>query len=167
MKLLAVLVFASLTPACMIGDEGVSDSTAATTGTGTSSTLLGRGTYQSGFVIRDSPGFEVAVQAFQATDVAVQQITFAPGGKSGWHSHPGPVFITVQQGTMTFYDSANPQCAPVTVTAGHGFVDGGTTYAHMAINQTGDPATNVVVYLAPVGGALKIDQPQPSNCPTM
>ena len=27
--------------------------------------------------------------------------TFAPGGYSGWHSHPGPGFVIVEQGTIT------------------------------------------------------------------
>jgi quercetin dioxygenase-like cupin family protein len=26
---------------------------------------------------------------------------FAPGGYSGWHSHPGPGFVIVEQGTIT------------------------------------------------------------------
>jgi len=45
-------------------------------------------------------------------DVAVQQIVFQAGGHSGWHSHPGPV-IQVVSGTMTFYESDDPNCTPV------------------------------------------------------
>jgi hypothetical protein len=36
----------------------------------------------------------------------------------------------------------------------------------MARKETGAPATNVVTYFAPVGAALRIDRPQPNNCPS-
>ena len=35
-----------------------------------------------------------------------------PGGHTGWHSHPGPVFVTIQAGTMTFYDADDLTCSP-------------------------------------------------------
>ena len=36
---------------------------------------------------------------------------------------------------------------------------------HIARNETAEPATNLVTYLAPPGAALRIDQPNPGNCP--
>lgn len=137
----------------------------ATTGSGTSSTLLGRGTFDSFHVNREAAALHVEVEAQTDLDIATQMITFQPGGKSGWHSHPGPVFITVMSGTMTFYDSGDPDCSPVVRTAGQGFVDVGQ-HAHIARNETDKPAINVVTYFAPVGAPLRIDQPQPSNCPS-
>jgi hypothetical protein len=65
---------------------------------------------------------------------------------------------------MTFYDSGDRDCSPVVVTAGHGFVDLGL-HAHIARNESGLPATNVVTYFVPVGAALRIEQTQPPNCP--
>jgi predicted metal-dependent enzyme (double-stranded beta helix superfamily) len=96
--------------------------------------------------------------------LAVQQIVFQPGGQSGSHSHPGPVFIQVVSGTMTFYESDDPNCTPTIRSAGQGFLDVGEN-AHIARNETGSTATNVVTYLAPPGAALRIDQPNRGNCP--
>ena len=140
----------------------------ATPGAGSSSTLLGRGTFEDAFKVkREFPGgsdWEVEVEAKPALDVATQLITFQPGGHSGWHSHPGPVFISVMSGTMTFYESDDPTCQPVVRTAGQGYLDTGE-HAHIARNESGAPATNVVTYFAPPGAALRIDQPNPGNCP--
>lgn len=138
----------------------------ATPGSGSTSTLLGRGTFAEAFKVkREVAGanWEVEVEAKPALDVATQMITFAAGAHSGWHSHPGPVFITVMSGTMTFYDSDDPSCEPVVRTAGQGFLDVGD-HAHIARNETSAPAVNVVTYFAPPGAALRIDQPAPGNC---
>jgi hypothetical protein len=140
----------------------------ATPGAGSSSTLLGRGTFDEAFKVkREFPGvsdWEVEVEAKPALDVATQIITFQSGGHSGWHSHPGPVFISVMSGRMTFYESDDPTCQPIVRTAGQGYLDTGE-HAHIARNETWDPATNVVTYFAPPGAALRIDQPNPGNCP--
>jgi hypothetical protein len=136
----------------------------ATASTG-SSTLVGRGTYDEFKVKREMPGLEIELKAKTDVDIATQIITFKSGTDSGWHKHPGPVFITVVSGTMTFYDSDDPDCSPVVVTAGKGFVDLGL-HAHLARNESGLPATNAVTYFVPVGAPLRIDEPRPSNCPS-
>ena len=94
----------------------------------------------------------------------MQSIVFQPGGHSGWHRHPGPVFIQVVSGTMTFYESDDPSCTPIVRTAGQGFLDVGE-HAHIARNETSAPAQNIVTYFAPPGAALRIDAPNPGNCP--
>jgi len=138
----------------------------ATPGSGTTSTLIGRATFDEAFNVRrdGADGWGVKVKAKPALDIAVQRIVFQPGGQSGWHSHPGPVFISVIEGTMTFYESDDPDCNPTVRHAGEGFLDVGD-HAHIARNETSDPATNVVTYLSPPGAALRIDQPNPGNCP--
>jgi len=134
------------------------------------STLLGRATFRPevGNALQVHrglpPDWGVVVEARPALDVAVQTITFQPGGHSGWHSHPGPVFISVVSGEMTFYESDDPDCKPTIRRAGEGFLDTGE-HAHIARNETGAPATNVVTYFAPPGAALRIDEPNPGNCP--
>jgi archaellin len=135
----------------------------ATPSTG-SSTLVGRGTYDEFKIKREMPGLELDLKARTDVDIAAQVITFQKNTDSGWHKHPGPVFISVIAGTMTFYDSGDPDCSPVVVTAGHGFVDLGE-HAHIARNESGLPATNVVTYFIPVGAPLRIEQTQPGNCP--
>jgi hypothetical protein len=138
----------------------------ATPGSGTVSTLIGRGTFEDRFKVKRtdrSIDWEVEVEAKPDLDIAVQTIDFAIDAQSGWHSHPGPVFISVVQGTMTFYDSNDPNCEPTIRSAGEGFLDVGD-HAHLARNESGAPARNVVVYLAPRAAALRVDQPNPGNC---
>ncbi len=50
-----------------------------------------------------------------------QTAVFQPGGTSGWHSHPGPVFVTVKSGTVTVYDAS---CTPRSYSAGQSFLEG-------------------------------------------
>ncbi len=173
-SLFGTLAVAVLLPACERADGTVAPSEIApgapqfTLGSGTSSALLGRGTFAEAFKVeRETGTWEVEIKAKAPTDVAVQSITFQPGGHSGWHRHPGPVFIQVKSGTMTFYESDDPTCTPIVRTAGQGYLDTGE-HAHIARNETSQPAENIVVYFAPQGAALRIDVPAedlPGNCP--
>ncbi len=140
-----------------------------TLGSGSASTLLGRATFsdpanQTFDLKRITDDWHIQIKAKPAFDIAVQSIVFQPGGNSGWHRHPGPVFIQVVSGTMTFYESDDPTCTPVVRTAGQGFLDVGD-HAHYARNETSTPAQNVVTYFAPPGATLRIDAPNPGNCP--
>jgi hypothetical protein len=140
-----------------------------TMGSGSVSTALGRATFrdpdnQTFDVKRKTGDWDIQIKSKPAFDIAVQSIVFQPGSQSGWHSHPGPVFIEVVSGTMTFYESNDPTCTPIVKTAGQGYLDAGE-HAHIARNETLLPATNVVTYFAPPGVALKIDAPNPGNCP--
>ena len=142
---------------------------AFTAGSGSVSTLLGRATFfdphDDVFKVKRITGdWHAEVKAKPALDVAVQSITFPPGSHSGWHGHPGPVFIQVVSGTMTFYESHDPDCTPTVRTAGQAYLDIGD-HAHIARNESGAPAVNIVTYLAPPGAALRIDKPAPGHCP--
>src|SRR5258707_3459479 len=57
------------------------------------------------------------------TDVAMAQITVAPGGSSGWHSHPGGAIVVVKQGSLTVYGSAGSGCETTTYGAGQAFIE--------------------------------------------
>ena len=140
-----------------------------TLGSGSTSTLLGRATFsdpndQVFKVKRITGDWHAEIKAKPAVDIAVQNIVFQPGGHSGWHRHPGPVFIQVVSGTMTFYESHDPACKPTVLTAGQGYLDIGD-HAHIARNESAVPATNIVTYFAPPGAVLRIDAPNPGNCP--
>lgn len=137
-------------------------------------TVLGQATFgdpkdhHDGIKVERKTGdWRFDVKSNSAFDVAVQSIAFAPGTSSGWHSHPGPVFIQVVLGTITFYMGDDRRCRPIVRTAGQGYVDVGD-HTHIARNETTLPAQTVVTYFAPPGtlpAALRIDQPQPGNCP--
>lgn len=142
-----------------------------TASTGSVSTLLGRADFAGDahkffpffHVSRSSRDWGAFVSARPNLDLAVQRIVFQPTGSSGWHQHPGPVFIQVVVGTMTFYEADDPQCQPIVRTAGQGYLDDG--HGHIARDETSLPAENIVVYLAPQGAALRIGAPAPGNCP--
>src|SRR5215469_17783903 len=72
----------------------------ATPPSGAASTTLGR--ISLGPYHETSPSFKIFSSA--PTDTVVMTTTIAPGGSTGWHSHPGPAFIVVTQGTLTVYD---------------------------------------------------------------
>jgi Cupin domain len=141
----------------------------ATVAVASSSTLLGRATFTDPkdpmlMVKRVTGDFHVEVKAKPALDVAMQSISFPAGAQSTWHTHPGPVFIIVAEGTMTFYESDDPTCTGVRKSKGEGFLDEGE-HAHIARNESGAPAQTVVTYLVPKGAPLRTDQPRPGNCP--
>lgn len=177
-SLLGTLALALLLPACEDAGRTVApvapEAPLFTASSGSQSALLGRGTFDAFKVKRivtpsQKQGWphgrwQVEVEAAPNLDIAVQRITFQPGGQSGWHTHPGPVFIQVLSGTMTFYESDDPTCAPVLRTVGQGYLDTGE-HAHIARNETTEPAENLVVYFAPQGAALRIDEPDPGHCP--
>ena len=139
----------------------------STPSSGSTSVLLGRATFDEGFKVKrrsmTDDRWRVEVKATPDLDVAVQSIDFLPGAQSGWHSHPGPVFISVVSGTITFYEGDDPDCEPVVRTAGQGFLDVGD-HPHIARNESGMPARNIVTYFAPPGAALRIDELNPGNC---
>ena len=86
---------------------------------------------------------------------------YEPGSTTGWHSHPGTVYITVTQGQLTFYAYHDRTCTPHVVAAGEGYVD--TGHGHIGRNETDQPAQDVSVIIAPVGGAFRgeLDAPGP------
>jgi Uncharacterized conserved protein, contains double-stranded beta-helix domain len=134
-----------------------------TASVGSTSTLLGRASFADAFNLKRKTGdWKVRVDS-DPLDVAVQTIVFPAGSSSGWHMHPGPVFIMVTQGQMTFYEADDPTCTPVVRSAGQGYLDSGD-HGHIARNETQLESRNVVTYLAPPGAALRIDMPAPGNC---
>ena len=136
--------------------------TAASPPSGVTPTLLARGTYDAFKVssIPKSP-VEFKAKAKSRMDLVVRRHDYAVGSTTGWHSHPGPVFITVTQGQLTYYHYDDPNCTPHVISAGQGFVDNGR--GHIVRNESGQPAQDMSVIIAPVGGAFRgeLDAPGP------
>ena len=109
----------------------------ATEAEGYKSTLLALGHFRAMEVTSTFPrgqkvaGDEQAWQSLQQTnglsDVYVQSNVWAPGGSTGWHSHPGHSLIIVTGGTVTDYEGHDPDCKPHVYKTGMGFVDPGET----------------------------------------
>jgi quercetin dioxygenase-like cupin family protein len=136
--------------------------TMASPPSGVTPTVLARGTYDA-FKVKSAPGSPVdfKAKAKSPVDFVVRRHDYAVGSTTGWHSHPGPVFITVTQGQLTYYEYDDPTCTGHVVSAGHGFVDNGR--GHIVRNESGQTAQDVSVIIAPVGGAFRgeLDAPAP------
>jgi quercetin dioxygenase-like cupin family protein len=133
----------------------------ATPGAGASPSTLGRGTLAAGDKIKTD---QLKLDVRDDLDVVTQTITIAPGGHTGWHSHPGPVFVTITAGAMTFYDGDDPACTPVVYSTGDAFIDEGMGHVHIARNEGATDLVLYATYLLPVGAPLRTDQPAPGNC---
>jgi quercetin dioxygenase-like cupin family protein len=110
----------------------------------------------------DSP--IVACSTSTPCDVVQQKITYAPGGFSGWHSHPGVVLAVLLSGTITRYTT---DCAHTTYNAGQTFVELGHDETMLIRNEGSTPAEVLATLIVPAGTSnaeLRIDQPQPSGC---
>ena len=126
---------------------------------GVTPTVIGRATYDS-FDLKSDLGF--AAQAKSPLDIVVRTHDYAPGSSTGWHSHPGPVFITVIEGEVTFYGHDDPACTPKVVKKGQGYVDTGR--GHIGRNESGAPAKDVAVIFAPVEKSFRGELDPPTNC---
>jgi hypothetical protein len=136
--------------------------TKASPASGVTATLLARGTYPA-YDLKTSPKSPIDFKAKtkDPTDVVVQRHDYAPGATTGWHQHPGPVYITVTAGQLTFYERDDPTCSPHVVSAGQGYVD--TGMGHIGFNETNQTASDVTVAIAPVGAPFRteLDAPGP------
>lgn len=123
-------------------------------------TLLARGMYEP-FKVETELPVDFEAKAKSHVDIVVRRHDYLPGGSTGWHSHPGPVFITVTQGQLRFYEADDPTCTPKIVNVGEGYVDNG--HGHIGRNESGGPAQDVSVILAPVGQPFRTDLPARAN----
>jgi hypothetical protein len=99
------------------------------------------------------------------SDLYVQSNVWAPGGTTGWHTHPGYSLITVTAGAVTAYEGNDPSCTPTVYTVGMGFVDPGGDHAHVLRNEGTVEARTTAVQIVPPGATRRIDVADPGNCP--
>jgi quercetin dioxygenase-like cupin family protein len=108
----------------------------------------------------------IKLQTKSPADVRVQRVDIAPGGRSGWHHHPGVVIVAVETGTVTYVDA---DCHATSYGAGSPngsvFVESGDE-PHEARNLTDQPATVYATFVAPDAdpGVFRIEDPL-INCP--
>jgi quercetin dioxygenase-like cupin family protein len=103
-----------------------------------------------------------------ACDTAYQQLTIQPGGYTGWHTHPGPTFVAVASGEGTLYHAMSG-CPSVKYATGSGFMQP-PTEVHNMRNEGTTPLVLWAFYALPPGtsnAAIRVDQPQPAECPNI
>jgi quercetin dioxygenase-like cupin family protein len=139
----------------------VSGSAQATPPSGSTSEVIARGTLPAGTVyVAPIRGALVVIKG--PMDLATVHVTVAPGGSIGWHSHPGPTMVAVKAGTVTLYEARG--CTRRQVSAGGAFAEQPGD-VHLLRNEGSVTAETIVTFIVPVGAPVRIDQPQPSNCP--
>lgn len=103
----------------------------------------------------------IKFQTKDPTALRVQRLTFAAGGTTGWHHHPGTVTVTVQSGSVTLWhiDCSKETYGPG-LPNGNVFVEGDDN-AHQATSESG--ATVYANYVVPSGSPLRVEE-QPPFC---
>lgn len=69
-----------------------------------------------------------------ASTTVVARVTWDPEGTSGWHTHPGPVIVSIIEGEVEITNARD--CLPRIYTAGEAFVDPGQGNVHIAVNPS-------------------------------
>ena len=111
-----------------------------------------------------TPEHLVRIQAEGMSDVYVVDVKVAPGGQTGWHAHPGVLFVSVKSGVATEYEGDDDDCTPVVHPEGTGFMET-AGHVHNVRNEGDQPLELVILYLLPAGAPLRIDMPNPGTCP--
>jgi quercetin dioxygenase-like cupin family protein len=135
------------------------DHAQATPPSGIAAELLARGTIAHGHRVRVG-GVELKTRG--PIDVATVDVTFQPGGSTGWHVHPGPALVTVKTGQLTLHRAKG--CLTRTFTAGQTFLEFGPADVNLTRNETGGVTETVVTFLLPVGAPTTVDAPAPRHC---
>jgi hypothetical protein len=140
----------------------------ATPGVGILGPVQAKGTLApnsgNAFVLNSKSG--VHLKALGSTGVVTQKITIAKGGNTGWHSHPGPVLVTVQSGSVQLFYANDTACQGIVYTAGESFVDRGDENVHIAYASPFDGAELWATYFVPGGdpsALFRLDAPDPGT----
>jgi len=102
-----------------------------------------------------------------ATDVAADRINLDAGGFSGWHAHPGAVFVTVTSGSIVWTDGSDPLCPSHTYSAGDSFIEDAYVVHNVRNASNSVTAEFIAQHVNPTGTsgpAFLLDRPQPNNC---
>jgi len=108
----------------------------------------------------------VHLKALGSTNLVTQQIRIAPGGNTGWHSHPGPVLVTVKSGSIQLFYASDTSCQGVVYEAGDSFVDRGDENVHIARASPFDGVELWATYFVPGGdpsAPFRLDAPDPGT----
>jgi hypothetical protein len=122
-----------------------------------------RGTLAEELNVHSDAGIKLKTK--DAVDVVTQSISIAAGGTTGWHSHPGPVFVTIKSGEMTIY-YAGDDCRGTKYGPGQSFLDRGDEFIHTARNEGAVNLDFWATYLVPgaAGSPFRLDAPAQDDC---
>jgi quercetin dioxygenase-like cupin family protein len=93
-------------------------------------------------------------------DVATFSVTYDPLGFSGWHTHPGIVFVVVQSGSVV----RQVGCSSHTYDAGESFIESDEQPAGQVRNPSDStPAVLTVMQITPHGSPRRVEA-NPPEC---
>jgi hypothetical protein len=92
------------------------------------------------------------------------KVTVQPGAPIHWHTHHGPVFVTIVKGELTYVSSEG--CTKRRYPAGNAFIDPGHGHVHAAFNSAPVVTEFVATFFeAPTGDApITIPADGPADC---
>jgi quercetin dioxygenase-like cupin family protein len=108
------------------------------------------------------PDFKI--HSKDTTDVVMGELTIEVGGHTGWHTHPGPTFVTVAQGLVEVTILTKKGCTKEVFGPGDGFAEAGNE-VHIARNVGEERVVAYVTFLgvpAPDGEILDPSPEDPS-----
>lgn len=151
-----------MTSAASIALVIAATSAQATPPSGFNGTVQWQGRFDPMNVKVKTDGIDARLHSKDAANLLVVKFDVAPGGTSGWHTHPGMSLVTVISGEITLYDAA--LCTPKRLTAGQTFVDEGGDHVHLVRNETASLTQLGAVQLVQPGVPGRVDRPRPNNC---
>jgi len=99
-------------------------------------------------------------QTKDPADVATFSVTYDPSGFSGWHTHPGIVFVVVQSGSVV----RQVGCSSQTYDAGDSFIESDEQPAGQVRNPSDTtPAVLTVMQITPHGSPRRVEA-NPPEC---
>jgi quercetin dioxygenase-like cupin family protein len=107
--------------------------------------------------IRQANGSIKTINMPDLDKVVTAKITVQPGAQFPWHTHSGPVLVTIVQGELIYISSMG--CSESKYVAGQAFVDSGHGHTHSAVNRTDGETIFYATFLeVPASGPLTITE---------
>ncbi len=98
----------------------------------------------------------IQISTHEAAKVTSFTATFAPGGHSGWHAHPGVALAVVEQGTVV----RQVGCETETFTVGQSFTEVEPNFVRNA--STVESAALRITHVYPDGAPRRVDADAPT-----
>lgn len=154
MRRLPILVVASLA-----GTVACAATTLASPDSGLTRTPYGRGVHGEAGTVEIEAGKETVAYS----------LTLAPGGSTGWHTHPGAVIFVVKSGALTQYGLDGPACTAQTLAAGQAYLaPAHAQHPHLVRNDGSQPLEVIVTaFNTPPGQPSRLDSDPPAECPDL
>jgi quercetin dioxygenase-like cupin family protein len=104
------------------------------------------------------------IKAADPSNVVTTRVTVQPGAQIPWHTHHGPVFVTIARGELTYVSSDG--CSSRLYPTGTAFVDPGHGHVHTAYNSGKAVTVFVATFFETPPGTAPITIPAdgPADC---